>query len=347
MVAALHGWEGKKYTRSTPAAEGTYEAVVYSNVEDPMPGKKFGSSASVPNDNFQYMLDDKGMLVETTVEPASNLVASPLFDQSSGVKTFKLSDNMIAVKIPGSFHGVSGTYSCTPGTGNICAAQKVSSGFTLGAVAASGNAFTAASGTWTFEPSDANARVTSMTDPEYTSYGWWIHKSANDKDYTASVFVDEKGDVPDITALPPAGTARYNGGAAGKYALYSTTGGTNDAGHFTARATLEADFDDNMIEGTIDGFKGADGQDRNWSVELKESGVADNGNIRGANGDDDAVPMQTVWTIGEVAAGAGGQWSGALQDAGNDGVPNVATGTFTSTYSTSGEMVGAFGVNKQ
>ena len=74
------------------------------------------------------------------------------------------------------------------------------------------------------------------------------------------------------------GTATYMGGAAGKYALSSSTGGTNDAGHFTAKATLEADFNvDDMISGTIDTFMGADGMARDWSVELKESGVGNTG----------------------------------------------------------------------
>ena len=60
------------------------------------------------------------------------------------------------------------------------------------------------------------------------------------------------------------------------------TGGTNDAGHFTARATLNANFNDDTITGTIDQFMGADGQSRNWSVELKESVIADGGAISGS-----------------------------------------------------------------
>ena len=44
-VADNEGWAGKRYTRTMPASEGTYEAVVYSNVEAPKMGKKFGSAA--------------------------------------------------------------------------------------------------------------------------------------------------------------------------------------------------------------------------------------------------------------------------------------------------------------
>ena len=39
------------------------------------------------------------------------------------------------------------------------------------------------------------------------------------------------------------GTATYEGAAAGKYALPNTATDTYEGGHFTARATLTADFD--------------------------------------------------------------------------------------------------------
>ena len=39
------------------------------------------------------------------------------------------------------------------------------------------------------------------------------------------------------------GTATYEGAAAGKYAIASTTDETYEGGHFTAMATIEADFD--------------------------------------------------------------------------------------------------------
>ena len=139
------------------------------------------------------------------------------------------------------------------------------------------------------------------------------------------------------------------GGAAGKYALYSSTGGTNDAGDFTARATLEANFNTDKITGTIDNFIGDDGESRNWSVELMEQGVSDGGVILGDDGTGTVGTDEkmTKWTIDDTAAAAAGQWSGTLYDNGDDGVPKVGTGTFHSTYSTSGRMVGAFGVNVQ
>ena len=330
-VAANHGWEGTRYT-AAPTDDGTYEAVVYSDVGESEEGAKF--SATYPYNTTDVGGTNTELTIDTSNAAVAARVASPSFDQSAGSKAFKLPGNTVRVVIPGSYHGVSGTYYCTP-SGGDCSATVAASGFTL------------ANGTWTFKANNADDRLMDVADSAYASYGWWIHKSQDGKTFTASAFVDNKGNAPDaistITALR--GTATYMGGAAGKYALYSATGGTNDAGHFTARATLEADFNADMITGTIDNFMGADGQARNWSVELKKSGIGNDGAITGTDGTGD--PMETVWTIDGTASASAGQWSGSLQDNGDDGVPKVATGTFRSTYSTSGEMVGAFGANKQ
>ena len=331
-VAANHGWAGKKYAASGTGVDGTYEAVVYSNVGDPKEGDPFNK---MYGDDLNETTGE--LTIDTTGEGVAGRVASSSFDQSAGKKEFKKGDNLERVIIAGSYHGVSGSYYCTPNSNLTCSATVAASGFTL------------AGGTWTFKPANAETKVTSMSDTSYASYGWWLHKSANGNTFTASAFVDDKGtDVEaasGITALR--GTATYMGGAAGKYALYSSTGGTNDAGHFTAKATLEADFNANMITGTIDEFMGADGQSRNWSVELKKSGINDGGNILGAAGADNSAPMETVWMIDGTAADAAGAWSGALKNNGDDDVPEVVTGTFHSEYSTSGRMVGAFGANKQ
>ncbi len=336
-VAAHYGWQGQMFTAS-PEDGGTYEAVVYSNVGDPTEGEKFSEEYSA---NFA-----NGTLDETTTESDAARVASPSFDQSAGVKPFEKGSNDIAVMIAGSYHGVSGTYSCVPSDGNKCAARVATSGFELGGIT-DANVFGAANASWTFKPTDPEARLMDMPDDTYASYGWWIHKSADGETFTASAFAADRGTVDAASGLDTLlGTATYMGGAAGKYALRSLTGGTNDAGHFTARATLEADFTNSMVTGTIDNFMGADGQPRNWSVELKESGVNESGNIIGEAGTGDDQ-MQTVWSMDGTAAAAAGGWQGTLKDNGVDGVPKVGTGTFTSMFGADGNMVGAFGVNKQ
>ena len=353
MVAEHHGWEGKRYTRTMPATDGMYEAIVYSNVGEPTEGMKFGSPTD--DDDYQYTLD-AGDNMELTMSDTNagadweERVASPSFDHSAGVKEFELGTNMVRVMIPGSYHGVSGTYNCTPATGSTCAVQIAADGFDLGGTDAD-NAFTGAGGVWTFKPGNREDRLMDAPDGNYASYGWWIHKAADDGDFTASAFVANmgtgEGAAAGLTALN--GTATYMGGAAGKYALRSSTGGTNDAGHFTADAMLEANFTDNEITGTIDNFMGADGMARDWSVALMKSSVSDTGAIAGDPDDTtDTGAQMTQWTIGGPdadPADAAGSWSGMLYNNGDDGVPQVATGTFYSMFGTEGRMVGAFGVN--
>ncbi len=348
MVAANHGWEGMKLT-AAPSGDGTYEAVVYSNVGAPTQGKKFGGAAA--NNEFEYALTNGAVTVTTATAGVAPLVDIAL-GQTAGLKRYPLpSPNPsgdLTVTIPGSYHGVAGTYSCTPGAGAICAVNTAASGFQVGTVpSATDNTFSLDGGTWTFKPADPNARVTDSPDTNYASYGWWIFESEVGSTFHASAFAIVRGTVPNaagVTAL--LGTATYSGGAAGKYALISSTGGTNDAGHFTADATLKANFNTNMVTGTIDNFMGADGMSRDWSVELKENGVGNTGFID-SFGDGTGTGEDTVWTIGGTAATGtavtNGDWTGALRNNGDDGVPQVATGTFYTEYNRVGKMVGAFG----
>ena len=351
-VAANHGWEGKRYA-AEPDGDGMYEAMVWSNVGEPKMGARFNSGES----GVGFDLDTDGVLVSTEtigdgaasgVFAADNAsrIASPQFDHSAGTKVFKLPEDnpsgATRINIPGSYYGVSGTYTCTASGADTCTAVKASGeGYTLGVTG---------SALWTFKPTNAEARVTDTPDAIYASYGWWIH-TAEDGKLTASAFHDIKGAPTPVVAdtfSALQGTATYSGGAAGKYALSSTTGGTNDAGHFTARATLEADFGNatagGTIAGTIDNFMGADGMARDWSVELKKGTM---GTVADGAAPIDGPDDGTVWTIDETAASASGEWSGALRNQGMDGVPSVATGTFYTEYGTGGRMVGAFGANKE
>ena len=106
---------------------------------------------------------------------------------------------------------------------------------------------------------------------------------------------------------------------------------------------LQANFNDDTITGTIDMFMGADGEMRDWSVELKKSHIGDDGELLGSPDGTTAADARqnTVWTIGGTAAAAGGGWSGDLQDNAAtatdvSGVPKIATGTFNSVYNNTG-----------
>jgi|GEM_PF-1426697 len=354
-IADNAGWEGKRYTRTSPATEGMYEAIVYSKIPDPIEGSAFNVQYS--NELATNTANPGEVIIDTSTATVQMNVASSQFDQLAGLKTFKKPENTERVMIPGSYHGVSGTYYCAATGTTICASRLAIGGFELGTVASpTDNTFTVSTTGWNFKPDNLTAKVMGAPVNDYASYGWWLH-TAEDGGLTASAFVDDRGTVADAAGIVVLrGSATYMGGAAGKYALSSSTGGTNDAGHFTARAMLEADFNDDTITGTIDNFMGVGGA-KDWSVELKKSALFDNGDMVGDPGRvaiDRASPpvtadeaQKTVWTIDGTAATPSGAWSGALKDNGDDGVPSIATGTFYSTYGNGGKMVGAFGTDKQ
>ena len=345
MVADNAGWEGKRYTRTMPAAGGMYEAVVYSDVGEPTTGAKFNSGTT--GDDVVGFDTTDGVLTFADATNVAVRIASPSFDHNAGYKTFELPDpnpnSQQVITISGSYYGVAGTYGCNPTVdADGCRVNRAANGYTLALTGDGG-------GAWTFTATDPEQRVTEAPDMAYASYGWWIHRAANDGDFTASVFVDEVGAAETASGIDTLmGTATYTGGAAGHYALRSSTGGTNDGGQFTADATLEANFNNDTITGTIDGFMGADGEARDWSVELAASSVSATGAIAGdpdTTGNTDA--QMTVWTIGGTDGDAAGQWSGDLWNNGDDGVPQAGTGTFYSEFGEAGKMVGAFGVNLQ
>ena len=77
------------------------------------------------------------------------------------------------------------------------------------------------------------------------------------------------------------GSATYKGAAAGKYAILSTTDDSASGGHFTAAATLKANFDADSdatdadvdvlgvsIGGTITDFMTGETSRPNWKVTL-------------------------------------------------------------------------------
>ena len=180
----------------------------------------------------------------------------------------------------------------------------------------------------------------------YSSYGWWGRNAVAGPTLFsfATAFAEDIGDVPDAAGIRALrGMATYMGGAVGAATLDNLTA----AGSlFTARVVMKADFNTDTISGAVDRFIGVDGTARDWRVELMESTIGDTGPIS-RTGTADGPGAETVWTIDGTAAHAAGEWRGSLQDNGGDGVPAVATGTFHSRYGSYGQMVGAFGADKQ
>ncbi len=282
----------------------------------------------------------------------------------SGTQTHAIPEQRNSVSFRGTYDDAPGEYRCVTG----CSSTNDGTGSPSGL-----------GGTWFFKP-DAGAMV-QQPDAHYLYYGWWVSKDNDGMPTAASAFVGRFGTAGDDSATDDdglnagwsgtytagttlTGSARYEGNAAGKYAIDNVLDGTGHGGHFTADAELTATFsaadaDDVGITGTIDNFRLNDGSDDpGWSVSLHQTGFGSGGAIDAttatATNANDNNADGTTWSFGDNAAPESGAWSGMMYDeavTGDDddgsNIPTTVTGTFYSEFSTIGRMVGAFGADKQ
>ena len=257
--------------------------------------------------------------------------------------------------------GAQGKFHCEEGgVDQTCIISKSDTGVVFGAK-------------WYFT-ADAGESVT-LPDSDYIVYGWWAYKTATglvvdafagDSGASASKLTTAYNDT--FNGLT--GTATYAGPAVGKFAIDNRPLGTTlEAGHFTAVATLVADFDmdvegnedDNSISGTIDEFVANDVERPGWEVTLGATDVALTDDAvphfsEGVVADPTADPQEgdnaaNMWTIDDVDGLPSGSWSGNFYNDGagrNDGTPELVTGTFSASHGSQGEvahMIGAFGAS--
>ncbi len=350
-VPALAGWSGAQYT-TTDDGEINREAHVYTKVNPGKEGKMFattdsGKVGTGDDDTHRYQLillgDDHYNIGSAGITRLVNTVSIMIdsFTQTAGSREYEKPDGSTAsyVSEAGSYHGVRGTFYCSGAPGDACKVNH----------AGENKQTFETVGSWRFVPSDPNARVTMDEDAPLASYGWWLDKSDSD-DWSVGVFDANRGSVQQLSQFNlDSGSATYRGGAAGKYALTSSTGGRNEAGHFTASVELMAKFGagtggstGDTISGTVSDFKNGQGADIDgqWKVALGESMIADTGAISAA-GD----KSKTTWSVGETAGTAAGSWSGNMWKEGDDGVPDIVTGTFNAHLGNDGRMAGAFGAD--
>ena len=369
-VPELYGWMGKRY-HAEPDDGGTYEAHVYSNAKV-VEGKKFGRMAT-PSGDYKYELNSDGRYALAS-ELANNIKAKSSEFPQAGTKTIERPDDSLAVEFNGTYDGVQGTYRCAVvAADNTCTVTVGTSGFTF--------AVTGTNSAWFFKPTNPNDKVKSDPSTNFVSYGWWLHKTENEKEFHASSFTDlvVPGQDPLIGAASGVdalnGSATYSGGAAGKYAFYNPLNESQStSGHFTAKVELKANFDsdtaaDRNISGTINTFKDGNNNSLNWSVKLQglhgstlrdmallsDTGTIDNQAVTIGSVDSTSITPVAVWTIGGTAAShTNSQWalqlynsvaSGETLGGDNTDAPEVGTGTFYTEYGGIGKMVGAFGVN--
>ncbi len=347
-VGSLGSWAGTMYshTMGSGPSKITNEAVAYNNRgAHAGPSRLFTEAygpiiTSGPTRGYAEVV--------TGGSPAAGFALAAIRAEAfthSGVQAHTAPSGMTAFTTPGTYDGAPGTYRCT---GADCASTN------------DGRAGPSAmGGTWHFKP-DPGA-MTSPADSAYLYYGWWVSKDADDEPTAASAFAGEVNDVEGGTAIATftalRGSATYVGHAAGKFAIHRTADASNNGGHFTADATLEAKFGDATVDaagikGTIDNFRLNDGsEDPGWSVALSRNDWTD----AGAFAPPATRTESTVWSIDGNKASASGTWSGQMYDEapGNppagDGsnVPTTVTGTFYSEFGATHKMVGGFAAEKQ
>ena len=235
----------------------------------------------------------------------------------------------------GSFHGVDGTYTCAP-VGGVCS-SNVNADDDLVLV-----------GQWSFMPGNPSA---SVMDGRAVQYGWWTDDLGKTT-HVARVFYGPK-DMTAYTDFAGGGKATYKGDAVGQYAIHRGAGAENDSGMFTADATLNADFGGTgaEISGMIDGFMGADGMARDWTVALQAATIG-SGAWAPAGTPNDATDNEamTVWTMDGAKGSAGGSWRGEFYgpdatDRGTAVTPAAAAGAFSAVHGNIGNMIGSFGAD--
>ncbi len=205
---------------------------------------------------------------------------------------------------------------------------------------------------WTgghFKNGDKEARVYWRTETgknEYSYYGWWIDRDNANGGYSLAFFtdhstttaIDERSshDVSDVT-----GSATYEGGAAGLYAIYSTVPKAHESGDFTADVTLKANFDTDRVSGMINGFM-VDGSKKNWMISLQEN-------------TDDLVENKflfgkVVWEIDGIRPSNADRTASehvlGFRDLDTDAVPIIAVGLFDARNG-SARIYGTYGTTKK
>ncbi|MYA88093.1 MAG: hypothetical protein F4X97_06520 [Boseongicola sp. SB0662_bin_57] len=283
---------------------------------------------------------DEGRITvaEATNSTADAKVGGDAFSTIGAKEHETNAENDSVFSVAGTYHGVSGRYVCTPGSGATCLSTKSDTGLTL------------SGGVWTFMAGNANDKV---NDGKAVEYGWWATHTAGNLSAVdfyrnaAGAYVDSSQAT--TYAFTGSGSASYTGTAVGQYAVHRGEGSESDSGQFTADAKLSADFaaSSRTISGTIDNFHGSDGEMREgWSIDLVSKTVGTDGAFTNTSGE--ANSGKTVWNMGDSKAGASGEWVGNLYQkhglsTAATSAPTAASGAFEARYNNVGSMIGVFG----
>ena len=327
----IDGWRGAMLTRDN--ADGTMDTVVV--------------YTDIGNDGTQTLLDRYVSNLPTSTRARSWSIGG---DDQVPWSEVSRPDEMTSASGPsgdpttmftGSVHGIPGTFSCNADGAALCVSPERYSDGKVNA------ATTDLATSWMFVPEEGAATYTD--DPNYLTFGWWLDKNAGGTPVDVRAFANATGLGGARTETSTLGTAlrgsaAYKGAAAGKYAIASTSDASYDGGHFTAEATLMADFDADLtpvageasdragisLSGTIDNFMTGSTARPDWMVKLMADAnsvtdgvqtVANLGSALTADADGVADGTQAVltteWSTGGAAKGVG-TWSVMFDGGDND-----------------------------
>lgn len=335
ILAANYGFSGTMLTWTDTARADTM--TVYTDVSAPS-GKLFSEAYG------------GGTQTLTLGTSARKGVTGAAFDGRTGGKvehdanakstTSQATDDV--VKLPGRFMNAVGSYTCTPASDNACTSAVSEAGVTFGG-----------GGGWTFT-ANTGAMVSVPDGNGYMTFGWWMRDdkaTAAPLDNVAAFYNANAAGATAISGTDAlSGTAKYEGGAAGKYAWKEVDEGTAHGGHFTAKASLTASFTpgvgNDTLSGSISDFRlGEDGMDPDWTVTLAEAAIGTTAQVVRGTGDDATV---TVWAVGPNKSSSKGGWEALLSNSGaerNDDLPTGVAGAFDGEFGEQGRMIGGFGAN--
>ena len=307
--------------------------VVYTDIENAK-AREIGSvyrSAADPGKPAVYEVSPAGL---------SSTINWEHVTRADNAHTEEDDDGTAVLTFQGSVRGVDGSFTCS-GTCDPPTATELDAHDT-------NPISNSDTGDWTFKPDAAKDTIDVADDDGYLMFGWWLDKG----DKAEGPFkVDTFAMAPGMTANTAdqavlEGTATYTGGAAGKYAIKSTTADSAEGGHFTASARFAANFeagdDDDMIsiKGTIDDFMTGETARPNWEVTLTVPDFAAFQEI-----DENTTDAKAEWDTGGAVDGTG-TWTANFWGEGDDDEPTAITGEFNAEISDIARLAGAFGATK-
>ena len=219
------------------------------------------------------------------------------------------------IAVSGTYDGVSGTYTCAGSTCTISdgldeGAEVTAADFNASAFATLSGQREFVIGSWSFKPGSINSGVRQDQDTEYLYFGIWVEEpnlASGMHDYE---FIT--GGSSPFTAVPElSGTAKFRGGAVGKYVTRDQVGDNAKIGTFTAAANFTAVFGNTpTLEGRITDFRNGSEALTGWSVYL------------GGENNQPAVFASGALTDENASARVGGVSATGTWDATLYGTPN-------------------------